>query len=103
MTNDAGKCDLPTEALTSTHRTVDIAGQSFDSLLEPLHSAGPETGFLPIYYPKNNIGGKNLVDVDPEVKTHVLLSTSADFHALPIVNYIINQMVVIAVILVRLN
>lgn len=68
LTNDAGKCDLPTEALTSTHRTVDIAGQSFDSLLEPLHSAGPETGFLPIYYPKNNIGGKNLVDVDPEGK-----------------------------------
>ncbi|WP_336007602.1 GlyGly-CTERM sorting domain-containing protein, partial [Acinetobacter nosocomialis] len=28
----------------------------------------PETGFLPIYYPKNNIGGKNLVDVDPEGK-----------------------------------
>lgn len=68
LSNDAGKCDLPTEALTSTHRTVDIAGQSFDSLLEPLHSAGPETGFLPIYYPKNNIGGKNLVDVDPEGK-----------------------------------
>lgn len=68
LTSDAGKCDLPTEALTSTHRTVDIAGQSFDSLLEPLHSAGPETGFLPIYYPKNNIGGKNLVDVDPEGK-----------------------------------
>ena len=57
---------MPAEALTSTHRTVDIAGQAFNLLLEPLHSSAPETGFLPIYYPKNNIGGKNLVDVDPE-------------------------------------
>ncbi|WP_151789226.1 CSLREA domain-containing protein [Acinetobacter seifertii] len=68
LTNDSTKCDLPTEALTSTHRTVDIAGQPFNALLEPLHASAPETGFLPIYYPKNNIGGKNLVDVDPEGK-----------------------------------
>ncbi|MDR2250215.1 CSLREA domain-containing protein [Acinetobacter sp.] len=68
LTNDSAKCDLPTEALTPIHRTVDIAGQSFSSLLEPLHAAGPETGFLPIYYPKNNIGSTSLVDVDPEGK-----------------------------------
>lgn len=67
LTNDSAKCDLPTEALTATHRTVDIVGVPFNSILE-YQDIAPKTGFLPIYYPKNNIGGKNLVDVDPEDK-----------------------------------
>ncbi|EPP5018206.1 CSLREA domain-containing protein [Acinetobacter baumannii] len=68
LTNNIEKCDLPTEALTSSNKTIDIANIPFSSLLEPQSSASPETGFLPVYYPLNNTSSpqNDLIDVDPD-------------------------------------
>ncbi|EPM0148507.1 CSLREA domain-containing protein, partial [Acinetobacter baumannii] len=70
LTNNVEKCDLPTEALTSSNKTIDIANIPFSSLLEPQSSASPETGFLPVYYPLNNTSSpqNDLIDVDPDGK-----------------------------------
>lgn len=57
------KCDLPKEALPKDHTNIDISVQSMATLLSALQPETENTSFLPLYYPKNNKTGTDLVDV----------------------------------------
>lgn len=64
LSSEVEKCELPKLALNlAKDDTVELAGQSFESLLSTLQPAQESTGFMSMYFPKDNSNTTDLVDV----------------------------------------
>lgn len=64
LISEVEKCELPVKVQDGIKsNTFELNGRRFDSLLSTLQTAQADTGFLPLYFPKDTGSDQDLVDV----------------------------------------
>ncbi len=64
LTSATEKCEVPTKIEAAIKiDTVDLSDRSFESLLSTLQAPQANTGFLPLYFPRDTGTAQDLVDV----------------------------------------